>query len=108
MKGIFERNRNNIKKTWRGIKSPISLKTVASSVPTVLSLDNGDTINNPYDITKIFNNYFVSVAETTRKSIKYLQKHFSHYLSNETSSEVFLQPTDKKEIAKTISSLNSN
>ena len=43
----FERNWNNIKNTWKGIKSLISLKTVASSVPTVLSLDNGDTITNP-------------------------------------------------------------
>ena len=67
----FERNWNNIKKT---IKSLISLKTVASHVPTVLSLDNGDTITNPYDITNTFNNYFASIAETT-KSIKYSLKH---------------------------------
>ena len=46
----FERNWNNIKDTWKGIKSLISLKTLASRVPTVLSLNNGDTITNPYDI----------------------------------------------------------
>ena len=54
----FERNWNNIKNTWKGIKSLISLKTVASNVPTVLSLDNGDTITSPYDIANTFNNYF--------------------------------------------------
>ena len=43
----FERNWNNIKNTWKGIKSLISQKTVASRVPTVLSLNNGDTITNP-------------------------------------------------------------
>ena len=42
----FERNCNNIKNTWKGIKSLISLRTVASHVPTVLSLDNGDTYYN--------------------------------------------------------------
>ena len=52
----FERNWNNIKNTWKGIKSLISLKTVASSVPTVLSLGNGDTITNPYDIANTFDN----------------------------------------------------
>ena len=104
----FERNWNNIKNTWKGIKSLISLKTVASSVPTVLSLDNGDTITNPYDIANTFNNYFASIAETTKKSIKYSHKHFSDYLSNESSSTIFLQPTDKEEIANIISSLNSN
>ena len=104
----FERNWNNIKNTWKGIKSLISLKTVAPSVPTVLSLDNGDTITNPYDTANTFNNYFASIAETTKKSIKYSHKHFSDYLSNESSSTMFLQPTDKEEIANIISSLNSN
>ena len=46
----FQRNWNNIKNTWKEIKSLISLKTVASSVRIVLSLDNGDIITNPYDI----------------------------------------------------------
>ena len=43
----FEKNWNNIKNTWKGIKSLISLKTKASSVPTVVSLENGDIITNP-------------------------------------------------------------
>ena len=63
----FERNWNNIN-NWKGIKSLISLKTVASNVPTVLSLDNGKTITNPYDIADTFNNYFASIAETTKKT----------------------------------------
>ena len=63
-----------------------SQKTVASHVPTVLSLDNGDNITNPYT----FNNYFASIARTTKKCIKYSShKHFSDYLSNETSSTIF-------------------
>ena len=64
----FERNWNNIKSTWKKIKSLISLKTLASSVPTVLSLDNGDIVAYPYDIANIFNNYFASIAETTKKA----------------------------------------
>ena len=61
----FERNWNNTKNTWKGIKSLISLKTVASIVPTALSLDNGNITTNPYDIANTFNNYFASMAETT-------------------------------------------
>ena len=104
----FERNWNNIKNTWKGIKSLINLKTATSRVPTVLFLDNGDTITNPYDIANTFNNYFTSIAETTKESIKYSHKHFSDYLSNESSTTIFLQPTDKEEITNIISSLNSN
>ena len=72
----FGKNWKNIKNTWKGIKSLISL-TVASNIPTVLSLDNGDTTTNPYDIVNNFNNYFASIAETSKKSIKYTHKHFS-------------------------------
>ena len=64
----FERNWNNIKNMWKGIKSLISLKTVASSIPIVLSLNNGDILTNPYDIANTFNNYFASIAETTKKT----------------------------------------
>ena len=74
---------------------------------TILSFDNGDTITNPYDIANTFNNYFASIAETRKKSIKYSHKHFSDYLSNETSGTIFMQPTDKEEIVTIISSLNS-
>ena len=64
----FARNWNNIKSTWKEIKSLISLKTKASSVPIVLSLHNGDTITNPYDTANTFNNYFPSIGETTKKA----------------------------------------
>ena len=104
----FERNWNNIKNTWKGIKSLIFVKTIACNVPTVLFLDNGDTITIPYDIANIFNDYFASIAETTKKSIKYSHKHFSGYLSNESISTLFLQPTDREEIVSIISPLNSN
>ena len=52
------------------IKSLISLKTVASNVPTVLSLDNGDIVTNPYDIANTFNDFFASIAEITKKTRK--------------------------------------
>ena len=66
----FEINWNNIQNTWKGIKSlQNSPKTVASSVPTVFSLDNGDTTSSLYDIANTFNNYFAFIAETKKKSI---------------------------------------
>ena len=87
---------------------PYFSKNLTSRVSTILSLDNGDTITSPYDIANTFNNYFASIAETTKKSIKYSHKHFSDNFSNESSTTIFLQPTDKEEIANILSSLNSN
>ena len=74
-KKYFQRNCNNIKNRWKGMKFLIS---VASSVPTVLSLDNGDTITIHRIIRIPLINYLVSIAETTKtRSIKYSHKHFS-------------------------------
>ena len=62
---------------------------------------NSDTITNPYDITNTFNNYFATIADTTKKTLKYSHKHFSDYLVNENRTK-FLQPIDKEEIANII------
>ena len=43
-------------------------KNCSIQSPTVLSLDNGDTVTNPYDILNTFNNYFASIAETTKRA----------------------------------------
>ena len=91
----FEANWNNIKNTWKGIKSLIALKSIAFNLPTVLSLDNSDIIINLYGIANIFNNYFAFIAETTKKNMKYSHKIFSDYLANENGNTIFLQLTDK-------------
>ena len=66
----IERNWDNIKNIWTGIKSLISLKTVASSVPTVLFFYNGNTNFNPYDIANTFDNHFAFIDETMKKRHK--------------------------------------
>ena len=88
----FDGNLNNIENTWIGIKSLISLKSIASSIPTILSFNNGDTITSPNDTANTFDNYFPSITETTKKT-KYSDKHFSGYLANENGGTVFLQRT---------------
>ena len=44
----------------------------------MLTLDNGNTVTNPY-IATTFNNYFAFIAETTKNNIKYSCKHFSEW-----------------------------
>ena len=75
---------------------PYFSETVAYSVPTSLSLDNGDTITSPYDTPNIFNTYFANIAETTKKSLKYSHKLFSDYLSSKSDSAIFQNLLIKK------------
>ena len=77
-----------------------------STVPRTLSLGE-NTITNPCEIADIFN-YFASVADTAKQNINYSHKHFSEYLKHQCNNSIFIQPTDRDEIANIISSLNIN
>ena len=67
---LFECNWNNIKNTWKEIKSLISLKDISTSVPRTLN-HNNKTVTNPFEIANIFNNHFASVAQKTRANVNY-------------------------------------
>ena len=52
---------NNIKNTWKGIKSILTIKNTLSDFRKCLS-SNGSTFTNQVEISKTFNNYFASIA----------------------------------------------
>ena len=60
----FESNLTNIKNTWKGIKSIISMRSSSSIIPTLLTFQN-ETIDNPKRIPNIFNNYFSTIGKKT-------------------------------------------
>ena len=101
----FESNWNNAKIIWKGIKSIITSKDITSSAPRTVS-HGENLITNPYDIAKIFNNYFSSVTDTAKKNIKYSHKHSSDFLSNQCKNSIFVQPSDNEEITNIIPTLN--
>ena len=80
----FENNWNNIKNTWKGIKTIISIK----------------------NITATFN--FTSVAKKTNSNIKFSPKHYTNYLSYSNTDTFFLTPTDKNQTLLIISFLDSH
>ena len=85
----FEANMNNIKNTWKGIKSILTIKNTSSDFPKCLS-SNGSTFTNQVEISNIFNNYFASIAEKTKVSINYSHKHFSDFLKYKNQNSFFL------------------
>ena len=102
----FDTNWNNIKNTWKGIKSILSIKPYQSDIPKTLNANDG-TITNPVEIANVFNSYFSSIASQTKVNIKHSRKHFSDFLRNRAQNSFFLSSTDKDEIALIISSLDS-
>ena len=64
---FFDENKNNIKKTWMGIKSIINTKQSSQNVFQI-SL-NGKVITNPNAISNTFNIFFASIRVSTNKEI---------------------------------------
>ena len=67
----FRANKNNIKNTWKGIKSIITIKNLSSDIPKTLSC-NGLTITNKVEISNIFNNYLATIAEKIKRKYQSL------------------------------------
>ena len=65
----FDINWNNIKNTWKGIKSTLSVKFNPSDIPRILNA-NDSTITNPVEIA-VFSNFFSFTASQTKVNIKY-------------------------------------
>ena len=66
----FEANMNNIKNTWKGIKSILTIKNISSDFSKCFS-SNGFSFTNKVEISNIFNDYFASIAEKTKVNINY-------------------------------------
>ena len=98
---------NNIKNTWKGMKSIINIKNLCSDIPKSLS-SNVFTITNQVEISNVFNNYFATIAEKTKENINPSHKHLSDFLKNRYHNSFLLSPTSKSEILSVISSLDSN
>ena len=72
----FESDLTNIKNTWKGIKSIISMRSSSSITPTLLTFPN-ETLDNPKRIANIFYNYLSTIGKKTQAKIKYLRKNYT-------------------------------
>ena len=101
----FESNWNNIRNTWKGIKTIISIKNITTTIPHSIEFNNRP-ITDPTAMSNVFNNYFTSIAEKKKSNIKFSPKH-TNYLPNTNTNTFLLTRTDKNEISFIISSLES-
>ena len=71
----------NIKKTWKGIKSIISLKCKDSDIPEII---------RDKDIVDSINKFFYFVAANIQSKISFAQKSFNYFLKNSCNESIFI------------------
>ena len=57
-----------MQKLWSGTRSILDIGKCENSYITCI-LNNNKSVNNPYDISNIFNNFFANIEKTTEKGI---------------------------------------
>ena len=103
----FAVNANNIRETWKGIKSIISIQNSTKSHPSTMKNGN-DTITEPNHIAEGFNNYFSLIASNLQAKILHPGLDFRKYLKNPVSQNFIMESADLKEVILIIESLNNN
>ena len=102
----FTKHKENLSKTWQGIKQIINTKSKNSDYPTCI-IDKSDTITDPTEIANRFNNFYASVADNILEKRKYNgNTSFKDYLTNPLDATMALYACDETEVLNLISMLN--
>ena len=114
-KNQFEKNRNNAKDIWKGIRSLVNIKASKSSSIKLLD-ENNNLISDSTKIANIFNDHYSTIGLKVQQKIPNQTGNYRSYLSklrqdgkpfiNPDGSSFFLCPTAPAEIAKIIDGLD--
>ena len=105
---FFKSNNNDIKKTWKSIKSIISMKNKSNNDSPTPIIHEGNFIVDPLSIANAFNDFFSTVAQKVQAKIKFSSKSFSDFLPINIHESIILSQITEDGISKIIFSLNSS
>ena len=93
---------NNMKNTWKGIRSIISLQKTTNDSPKIISLES-HTVTDPQAIANTFSKFFCSVAAGVQSEVSFSYKTFFEHLPPPNQDSIFISPCTKEEIIEIIS-----
>ena len=102
----FSTNSQNMKKLWSGIKTIISHKSSSSSAINKIKDKDGSVTSDPCQMSNIFNDFYVNIANEITKTIPLTPKSPLDYLTKRVSNSLFLTPVTEIEVKDIISILN--
>ena len=102
----FSNNKDNLRKTWQGIKEIINVKSKNVNNISCIS-DNNVNVSDPTRIANCFNKFYVSIADNILKKRKYAgKKTYRDFLKNPLNNSFVLAEFTPQEIALLLKSLN--
>ena len=114
-KSQFDKNKNNVKNIWKGIRSLVNIKSPKTSSIKLMDESN-NLISDPTKIANIFNNHYSTIGSKVQQKIPNQRGDYRSYLSklrpdgkpciNPDGSSFFLCPTVPAEVVKIIDRLD--
>ena len=102
----FSKHKEDLKKTWEGIREIINIKSKNNDHPTCIT-HNNKNITDPTDIADTFNDYYTSIAENILAKRKFNgHKSFKDYLKNPLNNTITLYDCSDKEIVQILLSIH--
>ncbi len=102
----FTKHKQDLKKTWEGIREIINIKSKNYDHPTCITHDNKN-ITDPADIANKFNDYYTTVADNILDKRKYNGKQsFKIHLKNPLNNSITLYDCDETEVFDLILSIH--
>ena len=99
---LIEKNKRDIKATWKTLNEVMNKKRTTSSYPKEFKDENDSTLTNFNDIVNKFNNFFVNVGPNLAKKIQVDDKaDIFDYMSPSNDSSMYLTPVSSDEIITT-------
>ena len=103
----FQKHLHNAKKAWAGINSILHRKKKQKVSDIFLNV-NGKLVTDQKVVSKLFNNYFVNVADNLAKKIPKPNTKYQDYLRNPNEHSIYLCETTPDEVEKIIDKLDPN
>ena len=98
-KNYFQENKNNLCKTWQGIKQIILVKKTNDKELNGLEINN-TIVNGRKSIATEFNEFFGSVAKEIDKKISKSKRTYTDYLKSRNLNSLLLNPVTKVRLKK--------
>ena len=102
----FEEHKQNMKKTWDGIRDLINVSKKSSTNINEIIHDKQSFTDNK-DIAKALNNYFVNIGPSIEEKIPKGKHPFQSYLGEQNPVALTLNPCDADEIAAIIATFGA-
>ena len=102
---LFEKYKNDIKKTWETIRNVINSDTNNKSFPKYFNIDD-IPINDSKEIANHFNKYFIEIGPRLAREIPHItDMQFHDYLGYPPNCNLIFQNITESEVLKVIDSL---